>query len=167
MAPMLKRILFIAAIFCLIDQAQKLWTVAYFENGVVANQIYVNSFFNLVMVWNRGVSFGMFQSPEYGKYIFSVITILVSLYLLKIAKNEPENQRLHFCVSMIIGGAISNNLFDRFRWGAVADFFDIHVAGWHYPAFNLADCFIVIGTLLLLVFSNSKANNQPKNLVKS
>jgi signal peptidase II len=103
-------------------------------------------FFNLTMVWNEGVSFGMFQGS--GIWILSGLALLIaglfSVWLLR-AKGWVQA----IALGMVIGGAIGN-VIDRFRFGAVADFFDFHVMGWHYPAFNVADCGIVVGIALLL-----------------
>lgn len=104
-------------------------------------------FFNLTMVWNEGISFGLFQGS--GIWILSglalIITILFSVWLTR-AKGWLQAVSL----ALVIGGAIGN-VIDRIRFGAVADFFDFHVLGWHYPAFNIADCGIVVGIALLVI----------------
>lgn len=104
-------------------------------------------FFNLTMVWNEGISFGLFHGS--GAWILSgfalIITALFSAWLLK-----AQSWLQAISLSMVIGGAIGN-VIDRFRFGAVADFFDFHVMGWHYPAFNIADCAIVVGVALLVI----------------
>lgn len=103
-------------------------------------------FFNLTMVWNEGISFGLFQGS--GIWILTglalAITILFSVWLSKAKAWIPA-----VALSLVIGGAIGN-VIDRFRFGGVADFFDFHVMGWHYPAFNVADCGVVAGIALLV-----------------
>ena len=104
-------------------------------------------FFNLTMVWNEGISFGMFHGS--GIWILCgmalVITVLFSVWLTR-AKGWLQAVSL----ALVIGGAIGN-VMDRLRFGAVADFFDFHIMGWHYPAFNVADCAIVVGIALLVI----------------
>lgn len=104
-------------------------------------------FFNLTMVWNEGISFGLFQGS--GAYILIalalIITVVFSVWLFK-----AQGWTQAVALSLVIGGAIGN-VFDRARFGAVADFFDFHVMGWHYPAFNIADCGVVVGIALLVL----------------
>ena len=94
-------------------------------------QIELTSFFNLTMVWNHGISFGLFQSGSPWPLIIiaSIISVIFSVWLSK-SKSWIETISL----SMVIGGAIGN-IIDRLHFGAVADFFDFHAFGWHYPAF--------------------------------
>lgn len=103
-------------------------------------------FFNLTMVWNEGVSFGMMSGL--GVWILIalalVITVLFSVWLTR-ATGWVQTVAL----ALVIGGAVGN-VIDRLRFGAVADFFDFHIMGWHYPAFNVADCGVVVGIALLV-----------------
>lgn len=110
--------------------------------------IEVLSFFNLVKVWNYGVSFGMFNDLENSKIIFSVIVSVISFILL-IWLYKNESKYLMYAISFIIGGAIGN-LADRIHNGGVADFLDFHAFGYHWPAFNLADSFVFIGVAMLI-----------------
>lgn len=104
-------------------------------------------FFNLTMVWNEGISFGLFHGS--GVWILVglslIITVLFSVWL---TRSQSWFQAV--ALALVIGGAIGNVL-DRLRFGAVADFFDFHVLGWHYPAFNIADCGIVVGIAFLVI----------------
>lgn len=116
-------------------------------------------FFNLTMVWNEGISFGMFQGSSI--LILSAIAVGIStLFSFWLVKATGWLQAVS--LGMVIGGAIGN-VMDRQRFGAVADFFDFHFMGWHYPAFNVADCAIVVGVALLVVdglFFEPKRNNK-------
>ncbi len=110
--------------------------------------IEVTGFFNLVPVWNTGVSFGMLGDSETSRWIlvglaFVIVAILI-VWLLR-----SGSMVVVFALVLVIGGALSN-VIDRIVYGAVVDFLDIHAFGWHWPAFNLADMSIVVGTALLL-----------------
>jgi len=110
--------------------------------------IEVTGFFNLVPVWNRGVSFGMLGDSETSRWIlvglaFVIVAILV-VWLIR-----AGSAVVVFALVLVIGGALSN-VIDRVVFGAVVDFIDIHAFGWHWPAFNLADMSIVAGTAFLL-----------------
>lgn len=110
----------------------------------------ITSFFNIVMVWNYGVSFGMFNTQDdQGALILSILAMILVLILL-IWMMDTKNRTQGLCLALIIGGAIGN-VFDRMRFGAVIDFLDIHVYGYHWPAFNIADSCIVIGVFFLIL----------------
>ena len=105
-------------------------------------------FANLVMVWNRGVSFGLFagtggQNPYILVGVAALITVGLLWWLVR-----TRDRFLQTALVLIIAGAIAN-VHDRLRFGAVADIMDLHVAGYHWPAFNIADSAIVIGALML------------------
>jgi signal peptidase II len=109
-------------------------------------------FFNLVLVWNPGVSFGMLggdQATEPWILVGLALVITVGL-LIWLVRERDRGTAL--AIGLVLGGAIGN-VIDRLRHGAVVDFLDFHVAGYHWPAFNLADSAIVVGALLLVAES--------------
>ena len=110
--------------------------------------IKVTSFFNLVKVYNTGVSFGLFNDLIYGKIILIIIASLITFCLIFWLSKVAE-AKLAFALSLIIGGA-AGNIIDRALSGAVADFLDFHLYGYHWPAFNLADSAITLGALILI-----------------
>lgn len=113
--------------------------------------IEVTPFFNLVMVWNRGISFGMFKNLLFGQIILSVITFAIAIFVLYLLwKSQAKYSMIY--LSLIAGGAIGN-LIDRVRFGAVADFLDFHIGKYHWPAFNVADSIVCIGVFMILVES--------------
>lgn len=106
-------------------------------------------FFNLVMVWNPGVSFGLFQSGSpWAPWILVGIAVIIVGFLLHWLR-KADTRRTAAALGLIIGGALGN-MIDRVLWGAVADFFDAHIGALHWPAFNIADSAIVIGAALML-----------------
>lgn len=114
----------------------------------------ITSFLNLVLVQNKGISFGLFSRYEIG-WLISILTIgIVVILFMWMRKLEKAILALPF--SLIIGGAIGN-LIDRLNYGFVVDFIDFHFFGWHWPAFNIADSAITIGVIFLLIasFSNN------------
>ena len=118
------------------------------KQGVNNPEIKIFDFFSLVYVWNRGVSFGMFNQIQHSQIVFSVIQILI-LFILFFWLYR--NKKLHFtyAIGLIIGGAFGN-LIDRIKNGAVADFLDFYIASYHWPAFNLADSCVFIGVMVLI-----------------
>jgi signal peptidase II len=118
--------------------------------------LYVAPFLNIVHVWNRGISFGLFSGTD-NNMIFTVITILIVLGFAALMINEIKKAKL-VPYAMIVGGGIGN-VIDRIRHGAVFDFIDIHISSFHWPAFNIADACICVGGIAFAinaVFGNKK-----------
>ncbi len=142
--------LLVSIVVLVIDQ----WSKFEIVYNVMARPhvIEVTSFFNVVMAWNRGVSFGMFGWDSHMKvYILMGMAFAAAVGLLVWMVRE---NRLRFALpcGAIIGGAIGNGV-DRMHWGAVADFLDFHFMGYHWPAFNVADMGITCGAALLILDS--------------
>ena len=120
--------------------------------------IEVSPFFNLVLTWNRGISFGFFNLSA--DWVFWMITLLASIVSIGIfiflwgQKKGP----LILPLSMVMGGAIGN-IIDRLYRGAVVDFLDFHLYNYHWPAFNVADSAIVVGVMILMWTNYRDAKN--------
>lgn len=112
----------------------------------------VTSFFNLVLVWNRGVSFGMFSDAgAYGPWLLKLVAAAIGAVLVYWLVRE-RRPMTRLAIWLVLAGAVGN-VIDRFRFGAVVDFLDFHLLGYHWPAFNVADSAIVIGAGLILIDS--------------
>ena len=132
------------------DQFTKMWALESFF--LPPRVIEVFPWFNLVPVWNTGISFGMLADySDWMPGIISGITIIISLVLLAWLF-VAASVSIKFALSLILGGAVGN-IIDRIRFGAVIDFVDIHFFGFHWPAFNIADSAITIGVALFLLDS--------------
>ncbi|MBO7509422.1 MAG: signal peptidase II [Alphaproteobacteria bacterium] len=110
----------------------------------------VTNFFNIVFTWNPGTAFSMFRNLGDNAPLVMVIAtgVIIALLLYYLWRRARNYERVPLI--MIIGGAIGN-LVDRIRFGAVIDFLDFHIGGAHWPAFNVADCFITVGVLLYIL----------------
>lgn len=137
----------VAVITLVLDQISKWWIVARVMDPPRA--IELAPFFNLVMVWNRGITFGLFGDAHWGRWAFAALALAIVGVLMSWL-SRAAHRSTALALGLVIGGAIGN-VIDRVRWGAVADFLDFHVAGWHWPAFNVADSAIVVGVGLLLL----------------
>ncbi len=144
---MLRPILGIALVVLILDQVSK-WVIL-LQVMTPPRVIEVTGFFNLVLAYNRGVSFGLFtnDSPN-GPYILAGIALIIAIGVLLWARTQTRFLPI-LAAGMIVGGAVGN-LIDRLVHGAVVDFLDFHLAGFHWPAFNVADCGIVVGVGFLL-----------------
>ena len=142
----------------LIDQVSKYYiiNILEFQNEV----IYLSSFLNLQLIWNEGIAFGLlsFENDLYYNSITFVI-IIVILILLFLIKNDDQYSYFY---SIIVGGALGN-LIDRIRYSSVTDFIDFHISNFHWFVFNIADIFVSLGVICLIVaeiFFNKNVNEK-------
>lgn len=138
-----------AAVMAL-DQAIKWLIVAYVMEP--PRVIEVTGFFNLVLTYNTGVSFGLLRgAAPWHAWILIAIALAVVVGLLVWLARQPRPQPLlAVAVGVVMGGALGN-VIDRMHGPGVIDFLDFHVAGWHWPAFNLADSAITLGVILIVL----------------
>jgi len=137
----------LAGLVIVLDQLTKLWVLATLKLG---ERIEVTSFFNLVLVFNPGAAFSFLSDAGgWQRWFFVVLAIAVSGWLTFLIRRHAAERLLPLAAALILGGALGN-VIDRIRFGAVADFLDVHAAGWHWPAFNIADSAISVGVALLV-----------------
>lgn len=119
------------------DQISKLLVLRFVHDPVA-----VVPFFNLVLVWNKGISFGLFNGHAAPVVLALIQTAIAALFAFWLTRIQSKPLALAVCT--VIGGAVGN-VIDRLWHGAVVDFLDFHAFGYHYPAFNVADSCIVCG----------------------
>jgi len=117
-------------------------------------------FFNLVLVFNKGAAFSFLASAEGWQTLFFAAIAVVAAVVISFLILKNSHKKM-FCagLALILGGALGN-LYDRLVYGKVVDFLDFHAAGWHWPAFNVADSAITVGAAILIVesFFQKKSN---------
>ena len=138
---------FILFIFIL-DRVSKLWIISIFnpENNL---EIKISSFINLNLIWNKGIAFGLFSYGEKFEYnlLTGLIIMIISIVFWMIIKTKGLEK---YGFLMILGGALGN-IFDRLYYSAVPDFIDIYYKNFHWFVFNVADIFITVGVLMLII----------------
>ena len=151
--------LIVASAVIILDQATKWWVVTIFMNPPRVVDVW--PFFSVVMVWNRGVTFGFLgDAPFWGRWALVGLSLaIVAILLLWLRRAETKWRAA--AIGLIIGGAVGN-VIDRVNYGAVADFLDFHVTGYHWPAFNFADSAITLGVAIMFFDALFK----PKETVK-
>lgn len=133
-----------------IDQITKQAVTANFQYG---ESKYIFSWFNLVLAHNSGAAFSFLASASgWQREFFIVLTSIISCGLLWMLKNNSTNRILSIALALVLGGAFGN-LYDRVQYGYVIDFVQWHVAGYYWPAFNVADSAICLGAVLLILDS--------------
>ena len=131
----------------LLDRASKIYVINYFD-GLSETQVSLNSFINIILVWNSGIGFGLLSFSD--NFLYNAITfiiLLINFILIYLAVASNSIKRILYIV--ILGGSFGN-LFDRFYYSAVPDFIDINFNGYHWFVFNVADIFISIGITCLI-----------------
>ena len=145
-----------------IDRISKIYVINLAE-GQSNLDLYINSFINIILVWNTGIAFGLLSFDSNLFYNFITILILfINLFIFYlIVKSEKF---ILYSLILILGGSLGN-LFDRLYYSAVPDFIDLNYNGYHWFIFNIADIFITLGiiSLILVEILNYKGNNENKN----
>ena len=151
----------LAAVVLVLDQASK-WVVLT-QVMDPPRVVEVTGFFNLVLTYNTGVSFGLFggSAAAWKPWALGGLALAVSAGLLYWLARQPE-RLLGLAIGLVVGGALGNAL-DRAHQPGVVDFLDFHLAGWHWPAFNLADSSISLGVAILLFDGLFRERDRSKN----
>ena len=151
---------FVFLVICFaLDRLSKIYILNILNNDGQVD-FYVNQFLNIYLVWNTGIGFGLFSEGSTVFYnIFTLIIILINLIILYFAIIETKVKSIFFMI--ILGGSLGN-LFDRLYYHAVPDFIDLNFKGYHWFIFNLADIFITIGIICLILteFINYKQKDE-------
>ena len=152
-------LIIIISIFIL-DRLTKLYVI-YLDKINSGSEIFSSKFLNIYLIWNEGIAFGLFSFNENVLYnsltIFILIIILVILYM--ISKNSGFKK---YSLLLIFGGALGN-VFDRIIYKAVPDFIDFHIGNFHWFIFNLADVFISLGVIFMILYElliSNKKNHE-------
>ena len=132
----------------LIDRISKIYIlkVAELESKV---DVYLTPYLNLYLIWNKGIAFGLFSFEKFFIYqSISLVILIISIALIvMIVKSDGFKK---YSLILILGGALGN-LFDRIYYSAVPDFIDLHINDFHWFIFNVADIFITIGVICLIL----------------
>ena len=149
----------ITSIFAL-DRISKLYVI-YETKKVYATELYASKYLNISLIWNEGIAFGLFSFDQNNLYnlLTLIILLIIIVILIMIIKSQGFKK---YALLMILGGALGN-LFDRIIYQAVPDFIDFHIAQFHWFIFNVADIFITIGVIFMVLFelnSNNQQNNE-------
>ncbi|QLQ24572.1 MAG: lipoprotein signal peptidase [Dechloromonas sp.] len=143
----------LAGLVVVLDQFSKWIVLNHVEFG---QTIYVAPFWNWVLTYNPGAAFSFLaDQPGWQRWLFTVLALAVSGWIALELRRHPGQKLLSLALALIMGGALGN-VIDRVRFGAVVDFIQWHVAGYYWPAFNVADSAITVGAVLL-VFSTLTA----------
>ena len=143
----LLNLIFVLTLFC-IDRFSKIYIIELSEKTNVT-EIYLTSFLNSYLVWNTGIAFGLFSlSSELIYNLFTALIVVINLIIIYLAVVTKDFRKYFFL--LILGGSFGN-LFDRLYYGSVPDFIDFHIGNFHWFIFNIADIFITVGVICLIL----------------
>lgn len=149
----------LAGVVIVVDQLSK-WLVL--ESIRFGETIYVTPFWNWVLTYNPGAAFSFLaDQPGWQRWFFTALAVGISGWIALELKKRRDEKLLCLAMAMIMGGALGN-VIDRIRFGAVVDFVQWHVAGYYWPAFNVADSAISVGAVLLVISQLTAANSKEK-----
>ena len=152
--------LILVTIFFL-DRVSKLYILNIFEKENVVD-IYVNNFLNIILIWNSGIGFGLLSFDS--SVIYNFVTMLIVLINIVILYLALKSNNLKGYLFIIILGGSLGNLFDRIYYSAVPDFIDLNYNNFHWFVFNVADIFITVGIMCLILvelfFNKHELNDQ-------
>lgn len=145
----------IAAIVILLDQVTKITVAQLFSYG---ESLRITSFFNLVLVYNKGAAFSFLAAQGgWQRYFFTIFGIVAAIFMVYLLKRHAGQRLFCWALALLLGGAVGN-VIDRILYGHVIDFLDFHAAGWHWPAFNVADMAICLGAALFILDELRRVN---------
>jgi len=138
----------LAVVVLLADQFTKILILGHYQLG---DSTMVTSFFNVVRVHNAGAAFSFLSDASgWQRWLFIGIGAVAMVLIVWMLRSNPTQRLFSAALTLILGGAMGNVL-DRLLYGYVVDFIDVHWAGWHFPAFNVADSAISVGATVLIL----------------
>ena len=141
----------------LFDRVSKIYVI-YLDNKIFGSEIFSSKFLNINLIWNEGIAFGLFSFNE--KIFYNLLTILILIIILIILIMSIKSYGFKkYSLLMILGGALGN-VFDRLYYKAVPDFIDFHIGNFHWFIFNVADIFITIGIIFMVIIELFNKNQK-------
>ena len=146
----------IVALIYFVDRLTKIFVIQLYKNSL-GSEIFNSTYLNIVLIWNKGIAFGLFSFSE--AYLYNILSLIISIIIITLIIMSLNSQGFkRYSLLMIVGGALGN-LHDRIFSKAVPDFIDLHVNDFHWFIFNVSDIFITFGVIFLIVLeivSNKK-----------
>ena len=140
--------LFFVFLIFLLDRFSKIYVI-YINSKLAQDEIYNSKFLNISLIWNEGIAFGLlsFEKQNFYNFITLIIILIIFIIIYMIIKNTGFKR---YSLVMILGGAFGN-VYDRIVYKAVPDFIDFHVGNFHWFIFNVADIFITLGVIFMII----------------
>jgi|TARA_B100001063_G_scaffold65015_1_gene58970 signal peptidase II len=141
-----------------IDRLTKMFVIQLDKNNL-GSDIFNSTYLNIVLIWNKGIAFGLLSFNE--DYLYNILSVIISMIVVVLVIMSIKSQGFkRYSLLMVIGGALGN-LHDRIFFKAVPDFIDFHIGSFHWFIFNVSDIFITFGIIFLIVLEIS-SNKEEK-----
>ena len=151
--------LFLVFLIFLFDRLSKIYVI-FIDNKFSGSEIFSSKFLNIILIWNEGIAFGLLSFNE--KIFYNLLTIIILIIILIIFFMVLKSYGLKkYSLLMILGGALGN-VYDRIFYGAVPDFIDFHIGNFHWFIFNVADIFITLGVIFMIIIEITGNNKNKK-----
>jgi len=138
----------IVALIYFLDRLSKIYVIQLDKNNL-GSDIFNSTYLNIVLIWNKGIAFGLLSFSE--SYLYNIISLIIAIIIIVLVIMSLKNQGFkRYSLLMIVGGALGN-LHDRFFFNAVPDFIDFHIGNFHWFIFNVSDIFITLGVISMIV----------------
>ena len=150
----------IVALIYFLDRLSKIYVIQLDKNNF-GSDIFNSSYLNIVLIWNKGIAFGLFSFNE--THLYNILSLIISIIVIIVIIMSLRTQGFkRYSLLMVVGGALGN-LHDRIFFNAVPDFIDFHIGEFHWFIFNVADMFISLGVIFMILYElidNNKNNDQ-------
>jgi len=140
--------LFLVLLIFLLDRISKIYVI-YLDKKIIGSEIFSSKYLNINLIWNDGIAFGLFSFEKSNLYNFLTLIIVAIIFFIILMTAKAEGIK-KYSLLMILGGAIGN-VFDRLFNRSVPDFIDFHIGNFHWFIFNIADVFITIGVIFMIL----------------
>ena len=138
----------IVALIYILDRLSKIYVIQLDKNNL-GSDIFNSTYLNIVLIWNKGIAFGLLSFNE--SYLYNIISLIIAIIIIVLIIMSLKNQGFNrYSLLMIVGGALGN-LHDRIFFNAVPDFIDFHIGNFHWFIFNVSDIFITLGVISMIV----------------
>ena len=138
----------IVALIYFLDRLSKIYVIELDKNNL-GSDIFNSAYLNIVLIWNKGIAFGLLSFSE--SYLYNIISLIIAIIIIVLVIMSLKSQGFkRYSLVMIVGGALGN-LHDRFFFNAVPDFIDFHIGNFHWFIFNVSDIFITLGVISMIV----------------
>ena len=149
----------IVALIYFLDRLSKIYVIQLDKNNL-GSDIFNSAYLNIVLIWNKGIAFGLLSFNE--SYLYNIISLIIAIIIIVLVIMSLKSQGFkRYSLLMIVGGALGN-LHDRIFFNAVPDFIDFHVGNFHWFIFNVSDIFITLGVISMIIFELLNKENEDK-----
>jgi len=149
----------IVALIYFLDRLSKIYVIQLNKNNL-GTDIFNSAYLNIVLIWNKGIAFGLLSFNE--SYLYNIISLIIAIIIIVLVTMSLKSQGFkRYSLLMIVGGALGN-LHDRIFFNAVPDFIDFHVENFHWFIFNVSDIFITLGVISMIIFELLNKENEDK-----